>query len=169
MFSSRRLAKRSIIGTRVCAPWSDGRYYPGQIQSTTNWPNGEEVYSVVFDGDGASKTFRDVDLIGPGFQTITTATLKRGQKVFITHQGREVKGVVESTEGDDVHIELDDVVVHRRLEEVRVLESRRSARLQDQGDQDYSRLADLHPASEPGKKRTVSHVIDVPIPAPKQR
>ncbi|ELU09886.1 hypothetical protein CAPTEDRAFT_225922 [Capitella teleta] len=169
MFSSRRLAKRSIIGTRVCAPWSDGRFYPGQIQSTSTWPNGEEVYSVIFDGDGATKTFRDVDLIGPGFHTITSTALKRGQKVFITHQGREVKGVVRMMNDDDVQIELDDIIVHRRLEEVRVLESRRSARLQDQGDQDYSRLADVHPPSEPGKKRTVSHVIDVPIPAPKQR
>ena len=186
MFSTRRLAKRSIIGTRVSAPWTDGRFYPGQIQSTQTWPNGEEVYSVLFD-DGYSKTFRDVDIIGPGFQSVTSAQLKHGQRVFITHQGREVKGVVRrhhrDDDVDDVIIELtpghdgdddpDDVhLVRRRLDEVRMLESRRSARLQDQGAQDYSRLADVHPSPGPdtgGKKRAVSHVIDVPTPAPKQR
>ena len=181
MFSTRRLAKRSIIGTRVSAPWTDGRFYPGHIQSTQTWPNGEEVYQVLFD-DGYSKTFRDRDIIGPGFQPVTAVTLRPGQKVFLTHQGREVKGVVKrhNSDSDEVSIELVRVpnqdwgedwkvpMVRRRLEDVRMLESRRSARLQDQGGQDYSRLADPHSADNT-KKKAVSHVIDVPVPAPKIR
>lgn len=124
--------------------------------------------------DGSSRVFRDIDIIGPGFQPISVARLKAGQRVFITHQGREVKGVVLNHFCDEVSIELEgSVPVKRRLEEVRLLESRRSARLQDQGDQDYSRLADVHSTvAQPelnGKKRAVSHVIDVPTPAPKQR
>ncbi len=75
MFSSRRLAKRSIIGTRVCAPWQDGRFYPGSIQATETAINGDEYYTVSFD-DGYSKNLLDKDIIGPGFQPIQVLTLK---------------------------------------------------------------------------------------------
>jgi hypothetical protein len=171
MFGSRRLAKRSIIGTRVCAPWNDGRYYPGVISTTQTWPNGEEVFTVTFD-DGYSKTLQDRDLIGPGFQTIQHAKLKSGQRVFITYNGREVSGKVEDhdTSEDNVFIRIEsgseDIEIDRKLEEVRLLPSRKSSRLQKQ-DTDYSRLADM-PTSE-AKKRTVSQIIDVPSPAAKQR
>jgi len=46
----------------------------------------------------------------------------------------------------------------KRLEEVRLLESRKSARLMDQ-DTDFARLADMAGAD---RKRTSSHSIDVP-------
>ena len=58
-----------------------------------------------------------------------------------------------------------DLTVNRRLDDIRLMASRKSARLQDH-DTDYSRLADLHPET---KKRPVSHVIDVPTPAAKFR
>lgn len=45
----------------------------------------------------------------------------------------------------------------KRLEEVRLLESRRSARLADQ-DTDFARLADMG-----GDRRRASHSIDVPL------
>nr|CAH7716948.1 unnamed protein product [Callosobruchus chinensis] len=48
--------------------------------------------------------------------------------------------------------------VQKRLEEVRLLESRKSARLADQ-DTDFARLADM--AGD--RKRTASHTIDVPV------
>ncbi|VEN35963.1 unnamed protein product, partial [Callosobruchus maculatus] len=50
--------------------------------------------------------------------------------------------------------------VQKRLEEVRLLESRKSARLADQ-DTDFARLADM--AGD--RKRTASHTIDVPASA----
>ena len=174
MFGSRRLAKRSIIGTRICAPWSDGRYYPGVISATQTWPNGEEVFTIMFD-DGYNKTLQDKDLIGPGFQTIQHAKLKPGQRVFITYNGREVSGKVEDhdTIEDNVLIRVEsgpagteDLEIDRKLEEVRLLPSRKSSRLQKQ-DTDYSRMADM-PSSE-SKKRTVSQIIDVPGPSAKQR
>lgn len=34
MSTGKRLAKRSILGTRVVAPGEDGRFYPGMIQVT---------------------------------------------------------------------------------------------------------------------------------------
>lgn len=47
----------------------------------------------------------------------------------------------------------------KRLEEVRLLESRRSARLADQDrDTDFARLADMG-----GDRRRASHSIDVPL------
>ena len=59
MFGTRRLAKRSIIGTQVCARWAeDGRYYPGVIQTTTEWPNGEEVYTVCLNENKSTKTYQ---------------------------------------------------------------------------------------------------------------
>uniref|UniRef100_A0A1B0CZ13 Uncharacterized protein n=1 Tax=Phlebotomus papatasi TaxID=29031 RepID=A0A1B0CZ13_PHLPP len=52
------------------------------------------------------------------------------------------------------HLEL-----KKRLEEVRLLESRRSARLADQErDTDFARLADMA-----GDRRRASHSIDVPL------
>ena len=164
MFSSRRLPKRSIIGTRICSTWQDGRYYPGLIQSTQTGPNGDDLFIIRFD-DGYTKLALELDIIGPGFQNITSATLKHAQKVFVTHNGREVTGLVlrHVADTDEVLISINlndgtEMEVTRRLEDVRLLESRKSARLQDQ-DTDYSRLADVHP--EP-KKRTVSQIIDVP-------
>lgn len=172
MFGSRRLAKRSIIGTRVCAPWNDERFYPGVITSTQTWPNGEEVFTINFD-DGYTKTFQDKDLIGPGFQTIHSVKLKKGQKVYITFNGREMSGKVELHDviQDNVFIHMDlpsgtdEIEIDRKIDDVRLLPSRKSSRLQKQ-DTDYSRIADM---STESKKRTVSHVIDVPIPAAKQR
>lgn len=54
----------------------------------------------------------------------------------------------------------DPFEVQKKLEEVRLLESRKSARLADQ-DTDFARLADM--AGD--RKRTASHTIDVPAPS----
>jgi hypothetical protein len=51
------------------------------------------------------------------------------------------------------------IELNKRLEEVRLLESRRSARLANQdGDTDFARLADMA-----GDRRRQSHSIDVPF------
>lgn len=167
MFGNRRLAKRSILGTRICAPCQDGRFHPGVIQaqrSSENLPDNEQVFTVVFD-NGNSGYFRGSEIIGPGFQQVSQLVLKPGQKVYLTLNGREISGEVASHEidRDEVHVSLklpngEEVNVPRKIDEIRLMESRKSARLLDQ-DTDYSKLADLH--SEP-KRRAVSHVIDVP-------
>lgn len=134
MSTGKRLAKRSIIGTRVCALGTDGFYYAGVIQAVKSQHNSNAVpsfmrtplgpptdpalvstsnsgnmYAVRFDvkrnavGPGGvaihpgvpqNREFRDVDLIGPGFRNILDCTLKRGQKVFVTHNGRECNAEV---------------------------------------------------------------------------
>ncbi|KAH3780926.1 zinc finger protein 704-like [Dreissena polymorpha] len=167
MFGSRRLAKRSIVGTRVAAKWQDGRYYPGVIRGeyAEETPFTDAVYSVLFE-DGYEKNIPSKSIVGPGFQPGTTCVLKNGQPVFLTLNGREVSGLVvnHSLEVDEVLVNVqlpngDDIDVIKRLDDVRLMKSRKSSRLKDQ-DTDYSKLADLQ--LNEAKKRTVSSGIDMP-------
>ncbi|KAF5277740.1 hypothetical protein FQR65_LT03720 [Abscondita terminalis] len=184
MSTGKRLAKRSIIGTRVCAPGEDGKFYSGVIHAVKTPASHSENnncinltpntrYSVRFDsrqGNLGRTTveFREVDLIGPGFRSIAGIELVSGQKAYVTYNGREVCGEVFShnLESDEVIITIfppgfeAPFEVQKRLEEVRLLESRKSARLADQ-DTDFARLADM--AGD--RKRTASHTIDVPAPS----
>uniref|UniRef100_T1JA62 DUF4772 domain-containing protein n=1 Tax=Strigamia maritima TaxID=126957 RepID=T1JA62_STRMM len=172
MSTGKRLAKRSILGTRVCVPRQasqDGRYYyyPAVIQALKS--NGGDrstgtVYSVIFH-DKTTKECAEKEIVGPGFQPVSTVKMLPGQPVFITHNGREVAGTVKSEPLNGemiISILLNGLVekVYKRLEDVRLLESRKSARLQDL-DQDYSRLADFGPIES--RKRPTSSGIDVPL------
>ncbi|XP_038121188.1 zinc finger protein 704 isoform X2 [Culex quinquefasciatus] len=186
MSTGKRLAKRSIIGTRVCAPGADGIWYSGTIQGVKTPPSANQKdntncinltphtrYSVRFDSKqdisrrGLAREFRESELIGPGFKTIMDVRLKPGQKVFLTYNGRESAG--EVVQHDDLKDEVTVKIVPvgqeapieltKRLEEVRLLESRRSPRLADQEkDTDFARLADMA-----GDRRRQSHSIDVPF------
>ncbi|XP_060516727.1 zinc finger protein 395 [Cylas formicarius] len=183
MSTGKRIAKRSIIGTRVCAPGEDGKYYSGVIQAVKTPASVENNncinltpntrYTVRFDSrqgtlGRTSAEFLESELIGPGFQSVLGAELVPQQKCFVTFNGREISGEVLKH-----HIETDEVIirihpigteapfeVQKKLEEVRLLESRKSARLADQ-DTDFARLADM--AGD--RKRTASHTIDVPVPS----
>ncbi|XP_044266831.1 zinc finger protein 395 isoform X1 [Tribolium madens] len=184
MSTGKRLAKRSIIGTRVCAPGEDGKYYSGVIQAVKTPANFLENnncinltpntrYTVRFDSrqgnlGRTTAEFFEMDLIGPGFQSVLGLKLVPEQKCFVTFNGREVSGEVckHYFERDEVIIRIHPpgseapFEVQKRLEEVRLLESRKSARLADQ-DTDFARLADM--AGD--RKRTASHTIDVPAPS----
>lgn len=174
MSGTKRLAKRSIIGTRVSALWQqDGRFYPGVIRALAaeETPTNQALYTVRFD-DGFESNATSKEIIGPGFATGPTGRLKHAQKVFVTMNGREVCGLVAHHDRrvEDVIISLkhsngEEFTINRKLDDIRLMESRKSARLVDQAT-DYSKLADLQ-LSEP-KRRAVSHSIDVPSPAFKQ-
>ena len=107
MASGRRPGKRSIVGSRVCALQADGLLYPGVIVSvvpTASTPDpaartSPQLYTVRFDVGGSTQTFRESDVFGVGFQSVSAARLKPGQTVYITHNGREVKGRVEGRQG----------------------------------------------------------------------
>ncbi|XP_076307316.1 zinc finger protein 704-like [Tachypleus tridentatus] len=170
MSTGKRLAKRSVLGTRVCAQLEDGRYYPGVIQATKTGENSQEnIYCVQFE-DRNVREFMLHELIGPGFQSVHRVKLKNGQRVYVTYQGREVVGIVDHHRPnlDQVLITVEPsshsphvtkaVVLKKKLEEIRLVESRKSARLQDT-DTDYSRLAEGQPET---KKRPPSLIIDVP-------
>lgn len=125
MSTGKRLAKRSIIGMRVCAlNAEDGLYYPGRIHAvkTPASPKDNQNcinltpntrYSVRFDPNpvfGPQRRgiyeFSCSELIGDGFGSITDVKLKPGQKVYITHNGRETGGTV--VEHD---IQMDEVTI----------------------------------------------------------
>ncbi|CAK9823184.1 Zinc finger protein 395 [Anthophora retusa] len=180
MSTGKRLAKRSIIGTRVCAPGEDGKYYSGVIHAVKTPASAASEsglsitpktrYSVRFDSvpggrpPSPSTEYSDRDLIGPGFGSVTSARLVPGQKVYLTFNGREIHA--EVTQHRE-HLDEVDVIIApngqetmrltKRIDEVRLLESRKSARLADQ-DTDFARLADM--AGD--RKRASSHSIDVP-------
>ncbi|XP_066593493.1 zinc finger protein 395-like [Prorops nasuta] len=181
MSTGKRLAKRSIIGTRVCAPGADGKYYSGVIHAVKTPASAASEsglsitpktrYSVRFDvvpggrPPSPSTEYSDRDLIGPGFGSVTGTRLVPGQKVYLTYNGREIHA--EVTQHRE-HLDEVDVLIApngqegtmsltKRIDEVRLLESRKSARLADQ-DTDFARLADM--AGD--RKRASSHSIDVP-------
>uniref|UniRef100_A0A182V8W0 DUF4772 domain-containing protein n=1 Tax=Anopheles merus TaxID=30066 RepID=A0A182V8W0_ANOME len=117
MSTGKRLAKRSIVGTRVCAPGTDGIWYSGKIEFVKTASDQKEPgrspggsflpglttparYTVLFDNAkevarlGLAREFRETELIGRGFRTIADVKLKPGQKVFLTYNGRENTGEV---------------------------------------------------------------------------
>lgn len=104
MSTGKRLAKRSILGTRVVAPGIDGRFYPAVIQSvkTTASASGHfdsgqttTTYVVRFDNSRKVSEFRESELIGPGFAGVTSVgTLRSGQRIYVTYAGRELEGTV---------------------------------------------------------------------------
>ncbi|KAF7989733.1 hypothetical protein HCN44_008407 [Aphidius gifuensis] len=189
MSTGKRLAKRSIIGTRVCAPSKDGKYYSGVIHAvktpvTALTDSGLSItpqtrYSVRFDSVSGGKTpnpnteYSERDLIGPGFGSVTSAHLVSGQKVYLTYNGREINAEVtyHREHLDEVEVvfapngQENPMTLTKRIDEVRLLESRKSARLADQ-DTDFARLADM--AGD--RKRASSHSIDVPhVPGSRKR
>lgn len=104
MSTNKRLAKRSIVGTRVCAPGPDKLYYSGIIQKVKTHSLGirdnnciplapDTKYIVRFDFDQGnmvgSNEYLGSELIGPGFQSVMNVNLAPGQRIFITYNGRE--------------------------------------------------------------------------------
>nr|CAD7427313.1 unnamed protein product [Timema monikensis] len=118
MSTGKRLAKRSIIGTRVCAPGDDGKFYSGVIHAVkTPGVTGvadETRYSVRFDACPGGKRvvsgreYRETELVGPGFRAVTGFELQRGQRVFLTYNGREVTGevMVHAQDVDEVMVRI---------------------------------------------------------------
>lgn len=110
MSTGKRLAKRSIIGTRVVAPVEEGLYHSAVIhavKSTKDEAGGSEAkYSVRFDDTRTVCVFRESELIGPGFQSVNSIVLKPGQRVYLTFNGREVAGEVKrhDTAMDEVDV-----------------------------------------------------------------
>jgi hypothetical protein len=113
MSTGKRLAKRSILGTRVVAPGIDGRFYPAVIQSvkTGGHYDGQSTatYVVRFDNSRKVSEFHESELIGPGFAGVTSVgTLLSGQRIYVTHAGRELEGTVmqHDTRADIVTVSL---------------------------------------------------------------
>ena len=103
MSTGKRLAKRSILGTRVVAPGDDGRLYPGIIadmktpeggNSSTSSTSNHIRYTVRFDENRKIQEFFEGEIIGPGFSAVTSSKLRPKQKVWVTNANREMEGYV---------------------------------------------------------------------------
>lgn len=119
MSTGKRLAKRSIIGTRVAALSDDGLYYSGMIQAVKTpapFPENNNCinltpntrYTVRFDGGKITREYRDAELIGPGFRGLTGVRLNPGQRVYLTYNGREVRADVleHDYETDELRVQV---------------------------------------------------------------
>merc|ERR1719266_2915882 len=108
----------------------------------------EKKFSVRLEGLGTVLECREAEIVGPGFLTnlpVDTRLLP-GQGVFVTNGGREVEGQVaeHDFEQDLVEVVAKDIgPITKRLEDIRLMESRKSARLLNT-DTDFSRLADFN-------------------------
>lgn len=112
MSTTKRLAKRSIVGTRVCAPGPNKLYYSGIITKVKTPPSfggihdtncimltADTKYIVRFDFGQSmvgSSEYLGSELIGPGFQSVMNVNLAPGQRTFITYNGRESSAEVLS-------------------------------------------------------------------------
>jgi hypothetical protein len=166
MSSGKRLAKRSILGTRVMAPGIDGLYEPGMIQAMKTYedPSLSNRYSVRFDESRRVVEFLEADIIGPGFQTVNSVHLQPGQVVFVTHNQREMQARVirHDFETQDVLLRInEDDTILRKIDEVRLLESRKSARLVN-SDTDFCKLADVNISDSNKNSNKKSKAIEVP-------
>lgn len=153
MSTGKRLAKRSILGTRVVAPGLDGRLYPAIIQAVKTYEDrvSENRYSVRFDNSRKVVEFHEHQIIGSGFSgLVNLPQLRAGQKVYITHQGREMEGhVMEHKTGQDSLLVklMIGTELEVRLEDIRLLESRKSSRLMGHPT-NFQKLADYNIVQE---------------------
>ena len=95
---------------RIVAPAADGRFYPAVIQAVKTYEDRltENRYTVRWEG-GSRKVseFLETDLIWGG-GVIRGAELLPGQRVYITHLGREMEGTiaVHDREADSLVVNL---------------------------------------------------------------
>jgi len=142
--TSKRIPKRSIIGSRVCVGTDDGMWRHGRVTSIRP----DSMFSVRLEQTDQVVDHHESRILGPGFLSClpVTCVLVSGQQCYLTHNGREVEGVVthHNQSQDCVEVDVKDVgVIRKRLEEIRLMESRKSARLVNT-DTDFSLLADFN-------------------------
>ena len=120
MSTGKRLAKRSILGTRVACSLDDGKYYPAvivDVRSRSPEDVRPSLYTVRVEGEKRKRDVRENELIGGGFCPMSSIHLKHGQKVYITHNNREVSASVMShnLEKDEVHVTISGTEVRALL------------------------------------------------------
>lgn len=121
MSTGKRLAKRSILGTRIVAPGQDGRFYPATIQAVRSSEADRLArqparYTVRFDNSRKVSEYLETQLIGPGFSGVARGTqLMAGQRVYLTHVGREMEATVMShdTVSDQLIVNISVSVLDR--------------------------------------------------------
>ena len=74
-------------------------------------PSLSNRYSVRFDESRRVVEFLEMDIIGPGFQSVNSVHLQPGQVVFVTHNQREMQARVirHDSETQDVLLRINEV------------------------------------------------------------
>jgi len=148
MSSAKRIPKRSIIGCRVNVRCEDGLWRHGTIINIKP----HQRFSVKLDHSNQVTEHSETSILGPGFLTSLASVmppveLRPGQLVYVTHGGREVMGSVRSHQliQDCVNVDIKEAggIIPKKLDEIRLMESRKSARLVN-SDTDFSLLADFN-------------------------
>nr|CAB3268020.1 zinc finger protein 704-like [Phallusia mammillata] len=160
---SKKNGKKSPIGSRVAAIFTDGYYAPATIQSVKSSDSGAFTYAIKFD-DGSQTECSEEDMIGSHFGKLSDIKLKQFQKVYTTHNGREVSGYIQSYKEEEVLLSIpgdtnQKLLISRNPSEIRLLDRRRSQRLQQSSPMDYRKMAE---EGSPCKARQVSASIEVP-------
>jgi hypothetical protein len=83
-----------------------------QAMKTYEDPSLSNRYSVRFDESRRVVEFLEMDLIGPGFQSVTSVRLMPGQVVFVTQNHREMQARVirHDFETQDVLLRINEVI-----------------------------------------------------------
>ena len=101
MQTGRRIPKRSILGSRVSVECEDGVWRPANV--TAMRPAGLFELRLA-GGAGRVVVAGEGELVGPGFLSCLPPFTKLlpGQRVWVTHSGREVQGEVALHHTDQV-------------------------------------------------------------------
>ncbi|XP_067888200.1 zinc finger protein 704 isoform X2 [Heterodontus francisci] len=166
---ARRSAKRSILGSRVCAPSpaGDGQLIPGVIQAfkcQSKESGGRcNLYTVMLE-DGTLREYpeEEIVVVGPGFHNHSNKVqLKCREK--LNCNGRDTSSVVPLH--DQSHTENHQKVLEqqlplvRKIEAMKILESKKISWIQDHHEKDHMRPVAV---VSDQKRKVVSSNIDVP-------
>ncbi|XP_075057264.1 zinc finger protein 395 [Mixophyes fleayi] len=153
---SKRLGKRSLLGARVCTPSisADGMLVEGQ----------GDLAGAAHLGPYESGCLRECleeSTCSATHSPINRFKLYPGQKVFITHNGKESAGLVEQHNhvDDEVKLFVFELGLHlcRKIEDVRLAETHKTMSLPME-----QTLSSSPVASSSAAQRSVSRSIDVP-------
>ncbi|XP_065443526.1 zinc finger protein 395 isoform X8 [Chrysemys picta bellii] len=163
---SRRLGKRSLLGTRVSTPSSLADRMLGTAQIPTLQAELSRVSSHLASYEGGRcKEQGEESSTMPSFPNLNRLQLHPGQRVYVTYNGQECAGLVEqhSQLNDEVQVLLEVQGVHTcwKTEDVRLAEMQRSPPPTLPMDHSPATAMDQSPATG-SVQRSVSRNIDVP-------
>ncbi|MEE6477160.1 hypothetical protein FKM82_011384 [Ascaphus truei] len=157
---SKRLGKRSLLGARVCTPSlsADGMLVEGQMSMQAELTGATHLGPYE---NGCYKEYAEESGCASGTVSISRFKLYPGQKVYITHNGKECVGLVEQHNhvDDEVKVFVLELGLHlcRKMEDVRLAEAQKSVAFS------VEQALPTSPSAASGTgPRSVSLNIDVP-------
>nr|XP_006116781.1 zinc finger protein 395 isoform X1 [Pelodiscus sinensis]XP_006116782.1 zinc finger protein 395 isoform X2 [Pelodiscus sinensis] len=162
---SKRLGKRSLLGTRVSTPsaFSDRMLGPGQIPALQVELSRVSPQLASYEGGQCKEQAKESGLT-PSFPNLDRLQLHPGQRVYVTYNGQECAGLVEqhSQPDDEVKVLLPEQGLQAcwKAEDVRLAEIQTP--LPPPLPMDHSPPAAMEQSPTGSAPRSVSRNIDVP-------